>query len=49
MTKPLSLDGAVAVLTGAGSGIGRATAVAFAERGASLVVSDLSEQRVARS
>ncbi|MGB7870740.1 MAG: SDR family oxidoreductase [Mycobacterium sp.] len=47
MTKPLSLDGAVAVLTGAGSGIGRATAVAFAERGASLVVSDLSEQRVA--
>jgi NAD(P)-dependent dehydrogenase (short-subunit alcohol dehydrogenase family) len=47
VTKPLSLDGAVAVLTGAGSGIGRATAVAFAERGASLVVSDLSEQRVA--
>ena len=47
MTKPLSLDGAVTVLTGAGSGIGRATAVAFAERGASVVVSDLSEQRVA--
>jgi NAD(P)-dependent dehydrogenase (short-subunit alcohol dehydrogenase family) len=34
------------VLTGAGSGIGRATAVAFAERGASVVVSDLSEDRV---
>src|SRR3954463_13449716 len=47
MSKPLNLDGAVAVLTGAGSGIGRATALAFAQRGASVVVSDLSEQRVA--
>ena len=35
------------MLTGAGSGIGRATALAFAQRGASVVVSDLSEQRVA--
>lgn len=47
MSKPLNLNGAVAVLTGAGSGIGRATALAFAQRGASVVVSDLSEQRVA--
>ena len=47
MSKPLELDGAAAVLTGAGSGIGRATALAFAQRGASVVVSDLSEQRVA--
>lgn len=46
MTKPLSLNGAVAVITGAGSGIGRATAVAFAQRGASVVVSDLSADRV---
>lgn len=46
MTKAHNLDGAVAVLTGAGSGIGRATAVAFAERGASVVVSDLSQGRV---
>jgi NAD(P)-dependent dehydrogenase (short-subunit alcohol dehydrogenase family) len=46
MTRPLNLDGAVAVLTGAGSGIGRMTAVAFAERGASVVVSDVSEDRV---
>jgi len=46
MTKALKLSGAVTVLTGAGSGIGRATAVAFAERGASVVVSDLSEERV---
>ncbi|MDP7721715.1 SDR family oxidoreductase [Mycobacterium sp. TY814] len=46
MSRPLSLDGAVAVLTGAGSGIGRATALQFAGRGASVVVSDLSEERV---
>lgn len=46
MTKGLNLNGAVAVLTGAGSGIGRATALAFAERGASVVVSDLSQARV---
>ncbi|MDP7703307.1 SDR family oxidoreductase [Mycobacterium sp. TY815] len=46
MSRPLSLDGAVAVLTGAGSGIGRATALQFAGRGASVVVGDLSEERV---
>ena len=47
MSRPLKLDGAVAVLTGAGSGIGCATALTFAQRGASVVVSDLSERRVA--
>jgi len=46
MTRALHLNGAVTVLTGAGSGIGRATAIAFAARGASVVVSDLSETRV---
>jgi NAD(P)-dependent dehydrogenase (short-subunit alcohol dehydrogenase family) len=36
--------GKVAFVTGAGSGIGRATAVAFAAAGAAVVVADVSEQ-----
>lgn len=45
MTIPLDLDGGVAVITGAGSGIGRASAIAFARRGARVVVSDLDLAR----
>ena len=45
MTLLLSLDGALAVVTGGGSGIGRACAHAFARRGARVVVSDLSPDR----
>ena len=37
--------GHVAVITGAGSGIGRSTALAFAREGASIVVSDINLQR----
>jgi NAD(P)-dependent dehydrogenase (short-subunit alcohol dehydrogenase family) len=41
------VDGCVAVITGAGSGIGRATALALARRGALLVVSDVDAERAA--
>ena len=39
-----SFAGKVAFVTGAGTGIGRATALAFAREGAGVVVSDISEQ-----
>jgi NAD(P)-dependent dehydrogenase (short-subunit alcohol dehydrogenase family) len=45
MTLPLDLDGAAAVLTGAGSGIGRATAISLAARGCRIVASDLDTER----
>ena len=37
------LDGRVAFITGAGSGIGEETARAFAEQGAMVVIGDVSE------
>ena len=45
MTVPMELEGTAAVLTGAGSGIGRATALSLAARGARVVASDLDDAR----
>lgn len=41
MTDDLSLDGRVAVVTGAGAGLGRAEALALADAGAAVVLNDL--------
>ncbi|MFN2539549.1 MAG: SDR family oxidoreductase [Mycobacteriales bacterium] len=45
MTRPFDLSGAAAVITGGRSGIGRATALAFARRGCAVVVGDVREER----
>ncbi len=40
----MSMSGKVALVTGAASGIGRATALKFAEKGAKVVISDMNEE-----
>ena len=45
----MRLQGNVAIVTGAASGIGRAIAQAFRREGARLVVADLDEQGLAQA
>ena len=40
----MSLDGSVALVTGAGSGLGKATALELARRGAKIVATDINEE-----
>ena len=40
----MQLQGKVCVVTGSGSGIGRATALEMARRGAKVVVSDINDE-----
>jgi NAD(P)-dependent dehydrogenase (short-subunit alcohol dehydrogenase family) len=42
----MNIQGEIAVITGAASGIGRATALALARRGADIVVADIHDQRL---
>jgi 2-deoxy-D-gluconate 3-dehydrogenase len=44
LTEVLSLDGKVAIITGGGSGIGRACCVRLAEAGAAVVIADMNRQ-----
>ena len=46
MTNPLDFTGKVALVTGAAAGMGLATAKAFADAGATVVLADISEGAV---
>ena len=44
MKNPFSIEGKTILITGAASGIGRATAIQCAEMGAKVLLVDLNEQ-----
>jgi heterodisulfide reductase subunit A-like polyferredoxin len=45
--RAVDVDAAIAVVTGGASGIGRATALELARRGADVVAADIHEERLA--
>lgn len=47
--NPFSLEGKVILITGASSGIGRATAIECAKMGASLIITGRDEERLKRN
>ena len=49
MTNPFSLQGKTILVTGAGGGIGRATAIACSQMGATLVVTDINAETLAET
>lgn len=49
MAQPIRYEGRTAVVTGAGSGIGRALAMTLAERGANLAISDVDDTGLAET
>jgi NAD(P)-dependent dehydrogenase (short-subunit alcohol dehydrogenase family) len=49
MRETMNLKGRVAVITGAGSGIGRATALSLAKRGCHLALADIDEAGLAQT
>ena len=46
MAQPIDMKGKVALVTGAASGLGRATAIKLVEAGASLCIVDVNEERL---
>ena len=47
LESAFSLDGRVAVVTGAAGGIGREAAITFAQAGADIVIADVGEEGLA--